>query len=164
MSVRRTVRRHLIDIQVEEHVGPVETRPLRKAVTATLVQQGVQQRCEVVVVISDDVALRDLNQRFRGEDYPTDVLSFADDTRGPYAIGGGDLPIYLGDIVISIDRARAQAEAVGGTLVQELQLLAVHGTLHLLGHDHGEPAQKTTMWAAQANILAQLGIDIPLPE
>lgn len=164
MTVGRIARRHLIDIQVEEQVGAVETKPLQKAVTETLVQQGVQQRCEVVVVISDDAALRDLNQRFRGEDHATDVLSFADDTRGPYAIGGGDLPTYLGDIVISIDRAREQAETAGGTLMQELQLLAVHGTLHLLGHDHGEPAQKATMWAAQAGILARLGIDIPLPE
>lgn len=164
MISRLTGFRHVIDVQIEEQVGKVDVKPLRKAVTETLAQQNVQQRCEVVVVVSDDAALLELNQRFRGEDHPTDVLSFADDTRGPFAIGGGNLPTYLGDIVISIDRARAQAEEAGGTLMQELQLLAVHGTLHLLGHDHAEPDEKAAMWTAQADILAHLGIDIPLPE
>jgi probable rRNA maturation factor len=157
-------KRHLIDIQVEEQVGPVDVKPLRKAVSRTLVQQGVTEPCEVVVVISDDAVLCDLNSRFRGISEPTDVLSFADDTRGPFVGGGGQFPRYLGDIVISIDRARDQAEAVGGTLTQELQLLTVHGLLHLLGHDHGEPAEKAAMWAAQAAILDELGADIPLPE
>lgn len=157
-------KRHLIDIQVEEQVDPVKTHPLRKAVAATLEHMGVNERCEVVVVISDDAALQELNRRFRGVDRPTDVLSFADDTRGPYTGGGGQFPHYLGDVVISIDRARAQAEAAGGTLTQELQLLAVHGTLHLLGFDHANPAEKAEMWAAQAGILAALGVNIALPE
>ncbi len=160
----RNVAKHTVDIQVEEHVGPVDTKPLRKAVLETLTRQNVRDACEVVVVISDDAALRDLNARFRGIDAPTDVLSFADDTRGPFAGGGGNFPRYLGDIVISIDRAREQAEAAGGTLVQELQLLTVHGVLHLLGHDHAEPAQKAAMWAAQAAILTALGAAVALPE
>ncbi len=158
------VKRHLIDIQVEEQVGPVEKNPLRKAVVETLTQMAVNEPCEVVVVISDDAALLDLNRRFRGVDRPTDVLSFADDTRGPYAGGGGRFPHYLGDVVISIDRARAQAAAAGGELVQELQLLTVHGILHLLGFDHADPAGKAEMWAAQAGILAALGVNIALPE
>lgn len=157
-------RRHVIDIQVEEQVGPVDTKPLRKAVMETLTRQGVAEPCEVVIVVSDDAALCDLNSRFRGMNQPTDVLSFADDTRGPFFGGSGQFPRYLGDIVISIDRARAQAEAVGGTLAQELQLLTVHGVLHLLGHDHGDPATQATMWAAQEAILKELGVDIPLPE
>ncbi len=160
----QNVVKHTVDIQVEEHVGPVDTKPLRKAALATLAQQDVREACEVVVVISDDAALRDLNTRFRGIDSPTDVLSFADDTRGPFAGGGANFPRYLGDIVISIDRAREQAETAGGTLVQELQLLTVHGVLHLLGHDHAEPAQKAAMWAAQTAILTALGANIALPE
>jgi probable rRNA maturation factor len=162
--MQNVAKRHTVDIQVEEHVGPVDTKPLREAVLVTLAQQGVSEACELVVVISDDAALRDLNARFRGIDAPTDVLSFADDTRGPFVGGGGKFPRYLGDIVISIDRAREQAEAAGGTLVQELQLLTVHGVLHLLGHDHAEPAQKAAMWAAQTAILTALGANIALPE
>lgn len=160
----QNVVKHTVDIQVEEHVGPVDTKPLRQAALATLAQQDVREVCEVVVVISDDAALRDLNTRFRGIDAPTDVLSFADDTRGPFVGGGGKFPRYLGDIVISIDRAREQAAAAGGTLVQELQLLTVHGVLHLLGHDHAEPAEKAAMWTAQAAILTALGANIALPE
>ncbi|MBN2389817.1 MAG: rRNA maturation RNase YbeY [Anaerolineae bacterium] len=142
----------------------MDIKPLREAVIETLAQQNVHDACEVVVVISDDAALRDLNARFRGVDAPTDVLSFADDTRGPFAGGSGNFPRYLGDIVISIDRAREQAEAAGGTLVQELQLLTVHGVLHLLGYDHAESAEKAAMWAAQSAILTTLGADISIPE
>ncbi|HQE91622.1 MAG TPA: rRNA maturation RNase YbeY [Anaerolineae bacterium] len=157
-------KRHIIDIQVEEQVGPLDVEPLREAVSQTLMQQGVTEPCEVVVVIADDAVLEDLNSRFRGIVEPTDVLAFANDTRGPFAGGGGQFPRYLGDIVISMDRARAQAEAVGGALTQELQLLTVHGVLHLLGHDHAAAADKAAMWAAQAAILNDLGAEIPLPE
>jgi probable rRNA maturation factor len=156
--------KHLIDIQVEEQVGPVDTRPLREAVVTTLKLLGVTEPCEVVVVISDDESLQALNRRFLGIDRPTDVLSFANDTRGPFAAGSGGFPRYLGDIVISVERARSQVDAVGGTLIQELQLLTVHGVLHLLGYDHAEPAEKAQMWAAQDAILKQLGLDLPLPE
>ena len=155
---------HLIEIQVEEQVGSVDIKPLRKAVVETLKLAEISEPCEVVIVISDDAALHDLNRRFRGVDKPTDVLSFEDDTRGPYVGGGGRFPQYLGDVVISIDRARVQAEAAGGTLAQELQLLVVHGVLHLLGLDHQDEADKATMWAAQGKILAALGVNIPLPE
>ncbi|MBN2007005.1 MAG: rRNA maturation RNase YbeY [Anaerolineae bacterium] len=156
--------KHHIEIQVEEQVGTVAEAPLRQAVMATLAQQRVAESCEVVVVISDDEALQSLNCRFRGLNQPTDVLSFSDDTRGPYSGGAGGFPRYLGDIVISVDRARAQADAVGATLMQELQVLVTHGMLHLLGYDHAAPEEKAEMWAAQADVLRHLGVDIPLPE
>jgi probable rRNA maturation factor len=156
--------KHIIDIQVEEQVAPVETEPLHTAVRAVLAHQEVPDNSEVVVVLSDDASLHALNRRFLGIDAPTDVLAFADDTRGPFAGGATGFPRYLGDVVISVERAAAQAEEVGGTLTQELQLLTVHGVLHLLGHDHAEPAEKARMWAAQALILKHLGADIPLPE
>lgn len=156
--------KHQIDVQVEEHIGAVDTQPVQEAAIATLAQQRVAENCEVVVVISDDAALHALNLRFRGVDRPTDVLAFADDTRGPFSGGSAGFPHYLGDIVISLDRARAQAEAANGTLAQELQLLTVHGLLHLLGYDHAETDEKAQMWAAQSAILALLGADIALPE
>jgi len=119
---------------------------------------------EVVIVISDDEALEALNRRFRGEPQPTDVLSFENDTRGPFAGGTAAYPEYLGDVVISIDRAREQAADAGGTLNQELQLLTVHGVLHLLGYDHETAADKTTMWQVQRAALQALDADISLPE
>ncbi len=162
---------HQIDVQIEEQVDPVRygtrwdivERVVRTAVLTTLAYVGVNAPCEVVVVLSDDDALHALNRRFRGVDRPTDVLAFADDTRGPY-VGSGPFPRYLGDVVISIDRAAEQAAEVGGTLTQELQLLTVHGVLHLLGFDHAEPADKARMWAVQSAVLKALHADIPLPE
>jgi len=64
----------------------------------------------------------------------------------------------LGDILISIPRAAAQAQSSGHRLEEEVQLLVVHGTLHLIGHDHAEAGDKARMWAAQAEVLARLGL------
>lgn len=94
---------------------------------------------ELNVLLTDDAALRDLNKRYRNIDKPTDVLSF------PMSTDFGIDEDILGDIAISLDRARAQAKDYGATLVEELSRLAVHGTLHLLGYDHvngGHQARK----------------------
>jgi probable rRNA maturation factor len=65
---------------------------------------------------------------------------------------------YIGDILISIPRAQSQADAAGHPLESEVQLLVVHGVLHLLGHDHADPAEKNRMWKAQSEILDSLGL------
>lgn len=161
--------KHLIEIQVEEHLIEEEkveiaTQPIRAAVLSTLAYANIAEPCEVAIVISDDATLHDLNRRFRGVDRPTDVIAFTNDPRGPFGVGAPGMPRYLGDIVISVERAAVQAEEAGGALTEELQLLTVHGVLHLLGHDHMTPAEKTRMWTIQADVLAQLGITIPLPE
>ncbi len=152
---------HIIDVQSDT---PCEVPPeaVRQAVTTVLQQEGVTQPCEVAVVLSDDETLQTLNRRFRGVNRPTDVLSFANDTRGPFSVTGEIR--YLGDIVISLERAEAQAQAAGGTLTQEVQVLTVHGTLHLLGYDHATPEDKARMWDAQAEALQHLGVTIRLPE
>lgn len=155
---------HVIEVQVEEQVGYVDTGPIVRAVEATLSRHVLDEPCEVVVVISDDTALEDLNRRFRGVPRPTDVLAFPNDTRGPFAGGPSGFPHYLGDVVISLERARAQAEAVGGSLEDELSVLTVHGVLHLLGYDHETAQQKEQMWAIQSEILRSLDVDIELPE
>jgi probable rRNA maturation factor len=155
---------HQIEVQVEEQVGAVDTAPVRRAALATLMHQLPDEACEVVIVITDDASLEELNRRFRGVPQTTDVLAFADDTRGPFSGGAAGFPRYLGDIVISLDRACAQAEEAGGTLEDELQVLTVHGTLHLLGYDHADAHEKEQMWAHQSDILRLLQVDIPLPE
>jgi probable rRNA maturation factor len=104
------------------------------------------------LVLTNDAQIQKLNRRFRGEDHVTDVLSFPEDE--PDLETGQR---YLGDVVISLQRARAQAKAGGHSLQAELQLLAVHGVLHLLGFDHGEAAEREAMWAAQDKILTALG-------
>ncbi len=119
----------------------------------TLSALGVAD-CEMTVVFSHDEALRDLNARYRGRDEATDVLSFpaAADATEP----GG--PRYLGDVIISVERARAQAAggSPGGQIADagpvtdaelgdELALLAVHGLLHLLGHEDDTEAGRARM-------------------
>ncbi|MCW5873953.1 MAG: rRNA maturation RNase YbeY [Anaerolineales bacterium] len=129
---------------------------LKQAVKVALEHQGRQaQALDLTVVLTGDARLRALNQQFRGIDAATDVLSFGDGS--PDAESGRP---YLGDVVISVPRARAQARAAGHSLAAELQLLTVHGVLHLLGHDHAKPAQRRRMWAAQDAILQTLGLDI----
>ena len=80
---------------------------------------------EVAVLFTRDAAIRELNARWRRVDEPTDVLSFP-----------ADEPARVGDIAISIDRARAQAGEIGHSVEDELEVLLLHGMLHLLGHDH----------------------------
>ena len=91
----------------------------------------VPSDAELTVVLTNDARLHELNHQYRKIDGPTDVLSFPADP----GAGDPDEPPYLGDVVISIERARHQAEKEGQSLGAELQLLAVHGTLHLLGYD-----------------------------
>lgn len=87
---------------------------------------------EVYLVVTDDVMIRTLNRDFLGKDRPTDVLSFPD---GDVLPNGRTL---LGEIVVSLDTARRQAEDAGHGEVQELVELVLHGTLHLLGYDHAD--------------------------
>jgi probable rRNA maturation factor len=81
---------------------------------------------EVALVLTRDPAVRELNARYRGKDKPTDVLSFP----GPGGSAG------LGDIVVSVDTAERNARRLGRTLQRELDVLALHGFLHVLGYDH----------------------------
>jgi probable rRNA maturation factor len=115
---------------------------------------------DLTVVLSDDAHLRDLNARYLGIDAPTDVLSFPSGQTDPET---GQA--YLGDVIISVPQAQVQAHAAGHPLAAEVQLLVVHGVLHLLGLDHAQPADKAGMWAAQSQILARLGLsEIAMPE
>jgi probable rRNA maturation factor len=157
---------HQIEIKIESHVEDqdIDVPSVEKAARWVLNVHDLEGPSEVVIVISDDEALEALNRRFRGEPQPTDVLSFENDTRGPFAGGTAAYPEYLGDVVISIDRAREQSADAGGTLNQELQLLTVHGVLHLLGYDHETTADKAMMWQVQRAALQALDADISLPE
>ena len=125
---------------------------LQAAARETLQHQNAPQTSALSILISDDEHLHALNLQFREVDAPTDVLSFPSDFRDPQT---GE--IYLGDVAISYPRAEAQARTGGHSLGAELQLLTIHGVLHLLGHDHAETDEKARMWAAQREILTALG-------
>ena len=127
---------------------------IRKAVEFAVKNEGIED-AELSVAIADDAIIRELNMEFRQKDAATDVLSFpANDVTKPLKemmdegfepeIGEGGAP-FLGDIVISTDTAARQAEEYGNTLQEEMCFLAVHGTLHLLGYDHIEPADEEIM-------------------
>lgn len=132
----------------------IENKSLKKAAQAALQHQKMEQRASLSIVLTDDAEIQQLNQTYRGIDRPTDVLSFDVHERDPET---GSL--YLGDLIVSLPYAAKQAQTNGHPLEQEAQLLVVHGVLHLLGHDHATPAEKKTMWAAQAEILASLGLE-----
>jgi probable rRNA maturation factor len=130
---------------------------LQAAAQETLRQQQAAASSELCVVLSGDKELRDLNRQHLGRDFPTDVLSFPAGAIDP-EMGAP----YLGDVIISVEQAQAQAENAGHSLEAELQLLAVHGILHLLGHDHAGPKEKAAMWQAQELILSSLGVGIDI--
>lgn len=123
---------------------------LHQAAIATLVHQEVEHQVGLTILLTSDDALQTLNREFRGFDQPTDVLSFPSELDIP------EIGRYLGDIAISVPTAMRQAAGQKHPAWQEFELLAVHGVLHLLGHDHAEEDEKTRMWAAQDEILKQL--------
>jgi len=155
------MQRYWVEVQIEEG-WPADVEVLRRAALAVLIHQEAPP-VEVAVVVSDDETLQELNQRYRGVDAPTDVLAFPNETRGPF-VGVGGQPRYLGDVIISYPRAEEQAHDAGHGVEAELQLLVVHGMLHLLGYaDQTEP-ERTQMWETQEAILEALGVQVNLPD
>jgi probable rRNA maturation factor len=130
-------------------------KKLEEAARAALNYEKVINDVDLSIVIEDDAVLKELNKQYRGIDSTTDVLSFSANEIDP-STG----VTYLGDIIISLEQAQRQAEKSGHALLAELQLLAVHGTLHLLGHDHAEDEEKEAMWASQKQILTSLGVEL----
>ena len=107
---------------------------------------------DVVVLLTDDATVRDLNARFRDKDRPTNVLSF------PAAASAAP---HLGDLVLAFGVCAAEAQAQGKTLADHLSHLTVHGVLHLLGRDHEADGEAEEMEAEERSILASLGVADP---
>jgi probable rRNA maturation factor len=139
-------------IHIKPHPDFLDVELLESAARAALEQQSVPDD-DITIALTDDDHLRELNLDYLGIDAPTDVLSFPASESDPETGAR-----YLGDIIISVHRAAQQAQAAGHSLQAEMQLLVVHGTLHLLGHNHAEAEQKARMWAAQAEVLKRLGL------
>ena len=148
-----------LEITVEAQIAP--------AFAGAIPEEQLQQIAEAVlrhearpgqmtVVLTDDVGIQQLNHDFLGIDAPTDVLSFsAQEDSGPF-VGSPEASGYLGDVIISYPQAMAQAEELGHPVGQEIDLLVVHGTLHLLGYDHVTSEERAAMWARQDEILSGL--------
>ncbi len=146
---------------VEVHVAPpfqtlVPVDLVRRAAVAVLAHEQITGKGELSVVITDDDEVHELNRRFRGVDAPTDVLAFGGQDEDTTFVTAPEAPLLLGDVIISCPRAQAQAKEAGHSLAAEIQLLVVHGVLHLLGYDHAQPEEKAVMWTHQEEILHAL--------
>jgi len=133
--------------------APVSDAWIKKAIEAALGGAKAKGVSEVGVVFVSDVEMMRLNVAYRGKRKTTDVLSFGND--GAWA-AAGDHGV-LGDIIISVAQADRQAKTAGKPLRNELAMLLVHGTLHLLGYDHETVKDEKIMFPLQKRILKRLG-------
>ncbi|MGI6497327.1 MAG: rRNA maturation RNase YbeY [Oscillospiraceae bacterium] len=159
--------KHLISIRYDTPAKDKRTltQLMKDCIAEALSQEQVRVPCEINVLLTDDAGIQLLNLQQRGVDAPTDVLSFpmfqlspgAFDPAGLCDAGNGRLP--LGDMAVSLPRAKAQAEEYGHSLGRELGFLTVHSVLHLLGYDHMDDGpQKAQMREQEEAILSQLGL------
>lgn len=131
----------------------VDEERLHHLAVKTLLLEGVAQSLELGLFITDDEGIKELNRRYRGVDEPTDVLAFGGEVEG--FVSPPEQP-QLRDIVISYPRAASQAQERGHSVAQEIDLLFLHGLLHLLGYEDETPKKKVRMWARQEEVLGAL--------
>jgi probable rRNA maturation factor len=155
---------HTIEVTVEANAWQTAvTDPeqlCRRAVSAVLSREAATagSAVEVGVVLADDARVRVLNRDFRGQDKPTNVLSFP---AGDDAIPTAGRPRLLGDVVVALETMRREADADATPLRDHLAHLLVHGTLHLLGYDHESDDEAERMEAREIELLAGMGIADP---
>lgn len=146
-------------IHIDSNI-PFPKQLLEEAARSALRNQKQSLDSELTIVLTDDARIQELNRDYLGNDKPTDVLSFPASETDPETGSR-----YIGDIIISVPYAAKSAKQAGHNTEAEVQLLVVHGVLHLLGHDHAEADEKARMWKAQAKILESLGLgDITIRE
>ena len=146
----------MITVQVNQATAlSVDETILIQAAQQALLSAHVDRESELSIVLENDLFLQQLNHRYLGINAPTDVLSFPAGHIDPDTNS-----VYLGDVIISVPRAQSQATAGNHTLADELQLLVVHGVLHLIGFDHVGDEDKKNMQATQDAILTQLGVKV----
>lgn len=150
-----------IDVAIESDrwdAEPLAARTIRDAI-GIAAREISAPAGEVAVMLVDDEAMRELNRQWRGQDKPTNVLSFpaAPLPGAPGAPGAA----HLGDIAIAFETSAREAADEDKTLVRHLAHLAVHGYLHLLGYDHDTASDAETMERTETAILAKLGIPDP---
>lgn len=135
---------------------------VRRAVTSSLEYEGFENKCQVSVTFTDNEGIKALNSEYRGIDSETDVLSFPlTDFEGGEEPPVDEPDVSLGDIVISLEKARAQAEEFGHSFERETAFLCVHSMLHLLGYDHVDSEEDDReMRRRQRDILNNMGLGV----
>ncbi|QXM05700.1 rRNA maturation RNase YbeY [Crassaminicella indica] len=127
---------------------------IRKAVDLCLEKEGISKEIEVSISFVDNEEIHILNRDFRGVDRPTDVLSF------PQYVNIKEIeePICIGDIVISLERAKEQADEYGHSFEREVLFLTVHSMFHLFGYDHDTEENRKIMRKKEEEVLEEMGI------
>lgn len=146
-------------VEVEVQIAPAFAQLVPSARLEAVIKESLRQEGavgQVTLVVTDDQGIQELNRDFLGIDAPTDVLAFSAQEGGEPFVASPESQGYMGDIIVSYPRAVAQAEEMGHALELELNLLIVHGLLHLLGYDHADDVEKAAMWARQDAILHSL--------
>lgn len=139
--------------QVEEDIPELDT--VKKVLLSAIEKEQLENiNFNLIIVNNEDI--HELNKNYRKIDRPTDVITFALEDDDTMVLPDGIR--VLGDIYISIDRAKDQASDYGHSLLRELCFLAVHGFYHLLGYDHNTPEEEKIMFSKQEEVLSSYGI------
>jgi probable rRNA maturation factor len=145
----------MIEVELETEAW-LAAEPQADALAAAAAEAALKAEghagAALVILLADNVRLRELNARFRGKDAPTNVLSFP----APATAGG-----HLGDIALALEVCAGEAAEQGKSLADHLRHLTAHGVLHLLGYDHETDAEAESMEARERAILAGLGVADP---
>lgn len=159
---------HEVYLENLQDMVPVDdklTKLLERTVMESLAISDIKTGCEVSISLVDDNRIKEINSEFRNIDTATDVLSFpiVEMDEGIILSMEGDLDrdenlLILGDIVISLERAKKQAEEYGHSFTREVAFLTAHGIFHLLGYDHTNDEQESKMLEKQEEVLNVLGL------
>jgi probable rRNA maturation factor len=160
-----TIELNLQDLYFGEQPGPISTTTWQDWVQKwsedlALEVFEAQAGCEMTLRLTEDWEIQELNAQYRQKDQPTDVLAFASlEVDSPYNNDFSiDEPLYLGDVIISVETAKKQAQEHSHSLTYELAWLLCHGFLHLLGWDHPDETSLEEMLAQQEHLLKSIGL------
>lgn len=150
----------IIDFIDEAEIAtPAAIELVKKVLTYVAEQEGIEKDAELSISFVSDEEIQEINRTYRGKDQPTDVISFAMQEQGEGEIQiVGEEFVILGDIIISMDRTKEQADEYGHSFERELAFLATHGLLHLIGYDHMTEEDEKEMFAKQEMYLQAVGL------
>src|SRR5690625_4216189 len=151
-----------IDFHDNTHAVPTENIDLlQQLLMYTAKEEKISEETELSISFVDNQKIKELNRNYRQQNRVTEVISFVmqELVEGAVGIIGETIPLVLGDIVISLDQAKVQANEYGHSLERELGFLIIHGLLHLLGYDHMNEEQEEVMFKKQNELLGGFGLE-----
>lgn len=149
-----------IDNRTSQDISEEYLEAIRQTAEESLRYEAFEESCEISVSLVENEEIQSINQAFRGIDKPTDVLSFPQLSFDGEEVAGVNEKdeVILGDIILSMDKAKEQAAEYGHSLKREISFLTAHSMLHLLGYDHMTPEEEEEMIQKQKAILDAVGI------